>query len=492
MLAVMMVFSALAEARAESFKSWAARGAREEREKDPKAAFSSYSNALSMWDEDDGAGAKAKVLCARAGLREKEGDGAGALADLSDCLALDKKNAKAFHRRGNLLLKDGKAAAAIGDFYKAVALDIRFAQAYADRARAYESQGESAFAREDYRQACDLGVKAACAKSGKAAGTHTVVVVVSKGGESYSRTVRVEEGSNAESAGKVNGMDMTVKASLSTQKKRQLIEFLIEVSQPDRNRWIQLMTGAKVRRGDRVRLLECGEWTVDMTYDASPGVPAWRPQDGNHRFTAVLGDRTCRLVQDAGSQASILDTTRRDGEPPKGFHLNASLSIGENGAPGSFELQYHIEDLPFQDKGTTTLPIGKRISVAGGKVEFLVEGAPAGAAPPSEPAAEAPEEAPAPRVSGKKKAASTPYYRPRFKDCRDALDACVESGNSFGGCVADAPDCSVKSVKGCCPTACFKAYEKSISLERSEAQAFRENFSAESACGIPPKEDQDD
>ena len=141
--AVMTVFFAVFPARAESFKSWAARGAREEREKDPKAAFSSYSNALSMWDENDGSGAKAKVLCARSGLREKEGNDAGAMEDLSACLTLDKKNAKAFHRRGALLLKDGKAAAAIGDFYKAVALDIRFAQAYADRARAYESQGEA-------------------------------------------------------------------------------------------------------------------------------------------------------------------------------------------------------------------------------------------------------------------------------------------------------------------------------------------------------------
>lgn len=292
MLAVMLVFSALAEARAESFKSWAARGAREEREKDPKAAFSSYSNALSMWEEDDGPGAKAKVLCARAGLREKKGDGAGALADLSACLALDKKNAKAFHRRGNLRLKAGKTTAAIGDFYKAVALDIRFAQAYADRARAYEIQGESSFAREDYRQACSLGVKPACAKA---------------------------------------------------------------KSPPSKP-------------------------------DATKGKGKARPEE----------------------------------------------------------------------------------------------------TPSEEPVA---EEAPAP--APKKQARPSVYY-PKFKDCRDSLNACVEGGNSFGGCVKNAPDCAVKAVKGCCPAACFKAYEKSISLDRSEAQAFRENFSPESACGIPPKEDQDD
>ena len=122
LLAAIIAFLAAADGHAESFKSWAARGAREDREKDPKAAFSSYSNALSMWEEDDGAAGKAKVLCARAGLREKQGDDEGALADLSECLALDKKNAKGFHRRGALRLKAKKTQSAIGDFYRAIAI----------------------------------------------------------------------------------------------------------------------------------------------------------------------------------------------------------------------------------------------------------------------------------------------------------------------------------------------------------------------------------
>lgn len=306
-LAVMIAFFAAAPVGAESFKSWAARGAREEREKDPKAAFSSYSNALSMWEDDDGNAGKAKVLCARAGLREKDGDDAGALADLSDCLALDKKNAKGFHRRGALLLKAGKTPAAIGDFYKAIALDIGFAQAYADRARAYESQGEQGFAREDYRSACGLGVKAACAKA---------------------------------------------------------------------------------------KALAPKPAAKDKAKAAAP-------------------------------------------------------------APAA-------EEAPANDSEAA---------------------APAADGPP-----EAEEKAPAP--APKKKAAAP--YRPKFKDCLRALDACVENGDSFGGCVRAAPDCDKKAVKGCCPASCLKAYQKSINRERSEAQAFREHFAPEAACGIPPKEDEDD
>ncbi len=302
-LVVMMVFFAAVPAHSESFKSWAARGAREEREKDPKAAFSSYSNALSMWQDGDGGAGKAKVLCARAGLREKDGDDAGALGDLSDCLALDKKNSKAFHRRGVLLMKTGKTPAAIGDFYRAVALDIRFAQAYADRARAYESQGEKGFAYEDYKNACTFGVKPACAKA------------------------------------------------------------------------------------------------------------------------AALKPKT----------------------PAK----------------GKKKPQAAATDAPGDD---------------------------AAEAPP--PEAEPEEEAPAPVA--KKKAPVASSYRPKFKDCLESLETCVENGDSFGACVRAAPNCDAKTVKGCCPAACLKAYQKSLNGERSEADAYREHFTPAAACGAPLKADDDD
>lgn len=306
LLAFIIAFFAVAPAHGESFKSWAARGAREEREKNPKAAFSSYSNALSLWDKGDGNAAKAKVLCARAGLRENKGDDAGAVADLSACLTLDKRNSKAFHRRGLLRLKARRTQAAIGDFYRAIAINIRFGQAYADRARAYESQSELGFAREDYAQACRLGVKAACVKAKSLAPT----------------------------------------------------------------------SAAK------------------------------------------------------GKAKAI-----RKAPPPE-------------------------ED----DDGTAA-----------------TEAAEAAAAAATE-AAEAPKPAPAPRPA---------TYRPKFKDCLASLERCVEKGDSFGACVRRAPDCDSKAVPGCCPGACLKAYQKSLNRDRSEAQAYREHFVADAACGAPPKEEEE-
>lgn len=277
LFAIMIAFCAAPAADAESFKSWAARGAREERGKNPRAAFSSYSNALSAWKDGDGNTTKAKVLCARAALREEGGDDAGALNDLSAGLALDKKNANCFHRRGALLLKAGKTSPAIGDFYRAVALDIGLAQAYADRARAYENQGEKGFAREDYRRACGLGVKAACAKA-----------------------------------------------------------------------------------------------------DALESKPAAR-------------SATPAKPKPAAPKAS---------------------------APAAAKM---------------------------------------------EPAAIA--------------------YRPQFQDCLQALDVCVENGDSFGSCVRAAPNCDEEMVKGCCPAACLQAYQTSTNRDRSEAAAYREHFTPDALCG---------
>ena len=284
-------------ARAESFKAWAARGARAEREKDDKSAFQSYSNAISAWKESDGAAAKAKVLCARASLRDRGGDEAGALEDYTGCVALDKRNAKAFDRRGQLRLKSGKISAAIDDFYKAIAVDIRFATAYADRARAYDLQGDRGFAAEDYRRACELGATAACPKA----------------------------------------------KELAPARK----------------------TGAAKKK-------------------AAPA-----------------------------------------------------------------------------------------------------EKAAAAPAPAEEPAAAEPEapapasEKPAPKPAKKRVHAA---YAPRFADCLDSLQACSDDGNAFGSCVARAPACERKSVKGCCPVACLESYRRALNRGESEAAAYRDIFVPKASC----------
>ena len=323
--ALLLVLLFASASHAESFKAWAARASREEREKDDKAAYQSYSNALSSWKESDGTAGKAKVLCARGAMRDKSGDEAGALEDLSACLAIDKKNSKVFDRRGELRLKAGKLSSAIDDFYKAISLNIGFAAAYADRARAYELQGDRGFAYEDYRRACELRVKAACPKAKELAPPH--------------------------------------KASAGKKK---------------------------------------------------PSTAAAAPADAPEA--------------DAGETSAKAD----DAEP----------------AP-----------------------------------------APDAEAPPVADDAPAPEPAPAPK---RKKAKARPTYNPRFSDCLDVAQACVDDGNAFGTCVAKAPACEQKQVKGCCPAACLEAYRKALNHGASEAAAYRDIFVPDSSCNAAPKSDDDD
>ena len=291
-------------ARAESFRAWAARGAREEREKDDATALKSYSNALSSWKDSDGAAGKAKVLCARAALRDRGGDEAGALEDYSGCVALDKKNAKAFDRRGELRLKSGKTSPAIDDFYKAISLDIRYAAAYADRAKAYELQGDRGFAAEDYRRACEFGAAAACPKA--------------------------KELAPARKAG--------------AQKKK----------------------------------------AAPAPQEKAAAAPAPEPET-------------------------------------------------------------------------------------------------------AEPPADKAEAAPAPAAKAAKRRAPRAAYTPRVTDCLDSLQTCADDGNAFGSCVARAPACARKAVKGCCPGACLDSYRRALNRGSSEAAAYRDIFTPKASCSKPPK-----
>ncbi|UPT73475.1 MAG: hypothetical protein M0D55_16630 [Elusimicrobiota bacterium] len=300
---VLLGLAAAEPARAESFKSWAARAAREEREKDSKAAVASYGNALSLWKDSDGLAAKGKALCARSLLREKDGDDAGALSDLSACLAIDKKNAKGFHRRGLLQLKAEKS-----------------------RPRSATSTRPSSSTSRSARRTPTARAPTRC-KASRCSPARTT------------------------SAPAISGSSPPARRSPRAERRR-----------------------------------------------ASP--PRRRP-------------RRPRRRERAGRGASLGGSARR--------------------------------------------------------------GAPA-------------EEAPKPKPAK----AKSSYYSPKYRDCLEALEACVEGGDSFGGCVRAAPNCDKKQVKGCCPAACLKAYQKSINRDRSEAQAYREHFAPDAVCGVPPKQEDED
>lgn len=115
--------------------------------------------------------------------------------------------------------------------------------------------------------------------------------------------------------------------------------------------------------------------------------------------------------------------------------------------------------------------------------------------PPLEPVPPAPGDPgfsvdPAPKAPKPAKPRRLPYS-PRFADCRQALESCLDDGGSFGACVAARPSCDKQPVKGCCPPPCIKAFQKAAA-STSEANAFRQHFAPDAACAAPPPSDSDD
>lgn len=82
-------------------------------------------------------------------------------------------------------------------------------------------------------------------------------------------------------------------------------------------------------------------------------------------------------------------------------------------------------------------------------------------------------------------------YAPRFADCREALELCLDEGGAFGACVAQRPACDKTPVKGCCPAPCIKAFGKAAASS-SEANAYRQHFAPDAACAAPPPSERDE
>lgn len=126
----------------------------------------------------------------RAKTKSLRGDYKGAIADYTECVKLDPKNAKAYNNRGSLYnaINDEEKARkdydqaisvdpslalpyynranhfrvfeeydkAITDYNKAISINPDYANAYFNRARIYEDQSHIAEAIDDYRKAAEL------------------------------------------------------------------------------------------------------------------------------------------------------------------------------------------------------------------------------------------------------------------------------------------------------------------------------------------------
>jgi len=82
-----------------------------------------------------------------------------AIADFSEAIRLDPKNANAYRVRGFTYFFKCDYDSAIADYTEAIRLDPTNAAAYYWRARAYLAKGQPAAAERDFAQAKRLGYK---------------------------------------------------------------------------------------------------------------------------------------------------------------------------------------------------------------------------------------------------------------------------------------------------------------------------------------------
>jgi hypothetical protein len=204
-----------------------------------------------------------------------------------------------------------------------------------------------------------------------AAAQHTLVVRVSEGKKTYSHTVRSAAGGQTNFVGKVNGKDMIVNVILAQTGSSFLAQYQLEVSQNGHT--FQAQSSPRLSPGDRLTAIDCGDWKVDLALDADLGsgaMPAWKPAGANHRLTAFVGKRICRVVQDVESQSNIVEGSITGGRRSS-FILNGVVSAPEGAV---CKVQYQIENSPQTPaQGEAALVLGQKTAARGG-VSLLVEG----------------------------------------------------------------------------------------------------------------------
>ena len=205
-----------------------------------------------------------------------------------------------------------------------------------------------------------------------AAAQHSLAVRVSQGLKSYSHTVKAATGSQTNFVDRVNGQDMIVNVIFGEASGSFLAQYQLEVSRPDRSHTFQAQSAVRLRPGDRLTAVECGDWKVDLALDVAMGgaTPPWKPAGANHRLTAFAGNKRCRVLQEAGSQSNIVEGSTSNGRRT-GFILNGVISQPEG---NSCKVQYQIENSPLQVQGEDILVLGKKTPAGGGKAALLVEG----------------------------------------------------------------------------------------------------------------------
>jgi hypothetical protein len=175
-------------------------------------------------------------------------------------------------------------------------------------------------------------------------------VRVSDGATSWVQTLKLQEGAQANFMGNVVGDDgqskreMIVNAVLAAGKPPPGLQYQIEVS-GGRGSQLPMVQGQSdilLPPGARLTVLQCGNWTVEMSLDGGSAKAAPGP-GSNYRVTGdVIGSKgkvRCRHLVRPGSQANSVDAGTRGGKK-FGLILNTVAAASAKGVGLQYQLEY--------------------------------------------------------------------------------------------------------------------------------------------------------
>ncbi|MDX6770883.1 MAG: hypothetical protein SF051_15215 [Elusimicrobiota bacterium] len=270
------------------------------------------------------------------------------------------------------------------------------------------------------------------------AARHKLSVRLVDGEVSHARTLTAEEMTQADSAapGTPSARPLLVSAVVSREADGvHLVEYQLAYDDRDTGRTFNAQGAATLARGERLRVITCGDYAVELGLDAKPGAADWPAGDAqNFRLTAELGragrTRSCRTVARLGTQLN-LDM----GSGPKGRRTTLRYAHALSGPKSKLNLEYELEDLLA---GGAKLSLLKTESLAADKwaerdgpgytLSWLAESPPKKAAPKPVAAKPAP---PAPKPV-------KPVPRPRLQSSGG-----IGFGASGGGGGGSAPTATV-------------------------------------------------
>ncbi|MCX5795352.1 MAG: hypothetical protein NTY77_07665 [Elusimicrobia bacterium] len=232
------------------------------------------------------------------------------------------------------------------------------------------------------------------AGSATAAG-HTMDVRVSNGKTTFSQTVKLSDGQQANFVGPVaGGKSMIFNALLVTDRGQAApyhLQYQLELSggQGSQAPSLEVQSALDLRPGLSLITAECGSWTAELSLDA-PGTlgkkkapAAWDDAGlGNYRLTVDVvrgsAQQRCAVTVAPGAQANVIDRFTREGKK-HGFIFSVLPAARAGGVNLQYQLEYTPVGMePLQLQNQESLAFGRKSQTPGHgyKLGLLAEAAP--------------------------------------------------------------------------------------------------------------------